>query len=104
MNKPLAKILTQWIPSKRYRRAVRRALCEVPTKDLFTKPPYKVGEGSTYDTLVVPRGFGHSGSGVIGDLLDEYEDTTVFSAADPDGSLRYAGYGKQTSHRLKLIF
>ena len=93
MTKKTAKLLTSWIPSERYRRALRRALCEVPSPHPVAKSDYP-STGSCYQELIVPRGFGHSGSGVIGDLLSEYDDTTVFGGADPDGSGRWA-HGKQ---------
>ena len=105
MKKSIAKLLTEWIPSSRYRRAVRRALCEVPSPKMFRKAPYSTASGKRYSTLVVPRGFGHSGSGVIGDLLSEYSGTTVFGGADPDGSGRFAGAGKanMTSFEVDLL-
>ena len=31
MNRTIAKILASWIPSERYRKAVRRTLCEIPS-------------------------------------------------------------------------
>lgn len=93
-RKKIATLLTFWIPSARYRRLVRRAIAEAPKPGPVVKGAYAPSGSGRYAELVVPRGFGHSGSGVIGDLLSEYEGTTVFGGADPDGSGRFAGAGQ----------
>lgn len=93
-RKKVAMLLTCWIPSARYRRLLRRAITEAPKSGPVIKGAYAPSGSGRYSTLVVPRGFGHSGSGVIGDLLSEYDDTTVFGGADPDGSGRFAGVGQ----------
>lgn len=101
MNRTIAKILASWIPSERYRKAVRRTLCEIPSAGFVAKG--RIGGGSRYKTLVVPRGFGHSGSGVIGDLISEYDDATVFCGADPGCSGRWAGLGKKNVGSFEAV-
>jgi len=103
MNRKTAKLLTSLIPSERYRRLLRWTLSEAPSARPVDKCDCPAA-GSTYRELVVPRGFGHSGSGVIGDLLSEYDGTTVFGGADPDGSGRWA-HGKQnvTSFEVDIL-
>lgn len=105
MKKSLAKLLTGWIPCTRYRRVLRNVLCDMPSGRGVSKGRFGGAGGSRYETLVVPRGFGHSGSGVIGDLLSEYDCTTVFGGADPDGSGRWAGIGKKntTSFEVDIV-
>ena len=88
MKKKLAKVLTGWIPSGRYRRAVRRALCDVPQPHKTPIVGFQGEETGTYEQLVVTRGFVNSGSGVIVDLLSEYDDVTVCGGADPECSGR----------------
>ena len=89
MKKGLAKIVTGWIPSARYRRTLRRALCDVPSEAPVRKCALPAGTAPSDRTLVVSRGFVNSGSGVIGDLLSEYEDVTAFSGIDPHSSARW---------------
>lgn len=40
---------------------------------------------NTYKNLIFTQGFGHSGSGVIIDLLSEFDNTTVFGGHDLNG-------------------
>ena len=101
-RKKIAMLLTCWIPSARYRRLVRRAITDAPKAGPVVKGAYAPAGTGRYSTLVVPRGFGHSGSGVIGDLLSEYDGTTVFGGADPDGSGRFAGVGQVNAESFEV--
>ena len=65
-------------------------------QNLFDKKKY-VAPNNTYETLVAVTGFGYSGSGALLDFLSEFEDVTVFSDADPDGSLRDKNYNNGTN-------
>lgn len=101
-RKKVAMLLTCWIPSARYRRLLRRAITDAPKASPVVKGAYAPTGTGRYSTLVVPRGFGHSGSGVIGDLLSEYDGTTVFGGADPDGSGRFAGVGQVNEESFEV--
>ena len=103
-RKKLAILLTWWIPSAKYRRVVRRAIVSAPKAGGVKKGIYRPNGTGAYSTLVVPRGFGHSGSGVIVDLLTEYDATTVFGGADPDGSGRFVGENQSNGDTFEIDF
>lgn len=54
------------------------------------------------ENIISVTGFGYSGSGAMLDLLTEFENITVLSDADPDGSLRTKNYNNGTNE-LNLL-
>ena len=53
----------------------------------FLSVPWKMPRQS-FDRMICLSGFGFSGSGAVADILSEFNNVTVCSYADPDGSLR----------------
>lgn len=57
----------------------------------------------TYKNLICTNGFGHSGSGVIIDLLSEFDNTTIFGSHDKDGGSPLSNDPKTVRFEIDFI-
>ena len=62
-----------------------------------------ISPASTYKNIICTNGFGHSGSGVIIDLLSEFDNTTIFGSHDKDGGSPLANDPKTVRFEIDFI-